>query len=63
MIATGNPGKSTRIHRSFWGAAGYDVRTLKDYPALPDVEEAGTTFEENARLKAKRLQKFLGDLF
>ncbi|MDT2684436.1 ribonuclease PH [Enterococcus gallinarum] len=59
VIATGNPGKA-REFTAVFGAAGYDVRTLKDYPALPDVEETGTTFEENARLKAETIAKILG---
>ncbi|MCL1918852.1 MAG: non-canonical purine NTP pyrophosphatase [Peptococcaceae bacterium] len=30
-----------------------DIRTLADYPELPAVEETGTTFAENALLKAR----------
>ncbi len=30
----------------------YTVRTLADYPDLPEVEESGRTFAENAALKA-----------
>lgn len=59
VIATGNPGKAKEF-KAVFGAAGYDVRTLKDYPSLPDVEETGTTFEENARLKAETIARILG---
>ncbi len=31
------------------------VRTLADYPELPEVEETGRTFAENAALKARAL--------
>lgn len=33
----------------------FTVRTLADYPDLPDVEETGRTFAENAALKALAL--------
>ena len=36
---------------------GYDVKTLLDFPESPDVEETGTTFEENAILKAEAISK------
>ena len=60
VIATGNPGKAKEF-KAVFGAAGYDVRTLKDYPSLPDVEETGTTFEENAALKRKPSPEFWED--
>ena len=37
---------------------GYKVKTLKDFPELDEVEETGTTFEENARLKAETILEF-----
>jgi len=36
-----------------------EVRDLSQYPGAPEVEETGTTFEENARLKATTLAPVL----
>lgn len=36
-----------------------EVVDLTGYPEAPEIEETGTTFEENARLKAVGLAKFL----
>lgn len=36
---------------------GYAVTDLKSYPELPDVEETGTTFLENATLKAVQISE------
>lgn len=58
VIATGNPGKAKEF-KAVFGSAGYEVKTLSDYPQLPDVEETGKTFEENARLKAETIAKLL----
>jgi XTP/dITP diphosphohydrolase len=30
----------------------YELRTLSEFPGIPEPEETGATFEENARLKA-----------
>jgi XTP/dITP diphosphohydrolase len=38
-----------------------DLRDLTAYPSAPEVEEDGTTFEENARKKAVELAKALGE--
>lgn len=58
VIATGNAGKAAEFKELF-GAKGYQVKTLLDYPELPEVEETGKTFEENARLKAETIAAIL----
>ena len=58
MIATGNPGKAKEFEKMF-ADAGYAIKTLKDFPELPDVKETGRTFEENARLKAETIANIL----
>lgn len=40
---------------------GMELRDLTSYPQAPEVEEDGTTFEENARKKAVVLSKALGE--
>ena len=50
LVATGNSHKTEEI-RAILGA-GYVVSDLKSHPELPEVEETGTTFHENAALKA-----------
>ncbi|WP_018659821.1 XTP/dITP diphosphatase [Allofustis seminis] len=52
VIATHNKGKAREFHDLF-KALGYKIKTLKDFPMLPAIEETGTTFEENALLKAQ----------
>lgn len=38
---------------------GWDVKSLLDFPNIPDVRETGSTFEENALLKATTIAKIL----
>ena len=56
LIATRNIGKAKEFEEMFHNE-GYTIKTLLDYPEVPDVEETGTTFEENARLKAETIAK------
>lgn len=56
IIATKNKGKAKEFE-SLFAAKGYEVKTLLDVPGSPDVEETGTTFEENAILKAEAISK------
>jgi len=58
VIATGNPGKAREFSTMFH-EAGYKVKTMKDFPELDEVAETGTTFEENARLKAETIANIL----
>lgn len=58
VIATKNSGKAKEF-RQIFAEKGYLVKTLLDYPELPDVEETGKTFEENARLKAETIAGIL----
>ncbi len=51
VLATTNAGKLREIRDVLAGLA-VDVRALADYPAVGEPEEAGRTFEENARQKA-----------
>ncbi|MGB3261447.1 XTP/dITP diphosphatase [Paenisporosarcina sp.] len=62
IIATKNKGKAKDFEAIF-NPYGYEVLTLHDVANDMDVEETGTTFEENAVLKAEalaeRLQTFV----
>jgi XTP/dITP diphosphohydrolase len=51
VVATTNPGKVREINDILAGA-GIDLVTLDAFPGLIEPEETGTTFAENARLKA-----------
>lgn len=54
IIATKNKGK-VKEFEALLTPLGYIVRSLLDYPNAIDVEETGTTFEENAILKAEAI--------
>jgi XTP/dITP diphosphohydrolase len=51
VVATTNPGKLREIEGMLAGAPVEIVR-LEELPPMPEPEESGTTFAENARLKA-----------
>ncbi|MEH6907253.1 XTP/dITP diphosphatase [Neobacillus drentensis] len=61
IIATKNPGKAKEFEHIF-SARGIVVRTLLDYPEIPEIEETGVTFEENAILKAEAVSQALGKM-
>lgn len=61
LIATRNEGKTAEF-RQFFEQLGYGVENLNDYPDLPEVAETGTTFEENARLKAETIANLTGKM-
>jgi XTP/dITP diphosphohydrolase len=51
LIATTNPGKVREI-RQVLGSLPIELKSLSQFPPLAEPEETGTTFAENARLKA-----------
>lgn len=51
LVATTNPDKIKEIRQILQGAPA-DIVTLNDVPDIPEPEETGSTFAENARLKA-----------
>lgn len=52
LLATTNPGKLREI-RGILAGTSIELRTLDDFPGVVEPEETGTTFAENARLKAR----------
>jgi non-canonical purine NTP pyrophosphatase (RdgB/HAM1 family) len=53
LIATGNTGKAAEITAELAGVDDIQCLSLRDFPPVEECEETGTTFEENAILKAK----------
>ncbi len=61
VIATKNKGKAKDFEALF-GPLGYEVVTMFDVAPDMEIEETGTTFEENAILKAETLAKALNTI-
>lgn len=59
VLATRNPDKVSEI-RSLLGPCGLDIIGLERYPRLPEVEESGSTLEDNALLKARAASRETG---
>jgi XTP/dITP diphosphohydrolase len=59
VIATRNPGKTAEI-RDLLNGFPIDIKNLSDFGPIPDVEEDGTTFEENAYKKSSFTARVLG---
>jgi XTP/dITP diphosphohydrolase len=54
VLATHNPGKLAELRRILAASrVTVDVADLDEYPDMPEVAETGSTFEENALLKAR----------
>ena len=52
LIATTNAGKVREI-RGMLAGAPVELHWLDEFPGIPEAEETGSTFAENARLKAR----------
>ena len=59
VLGTGNKKKGIELIKLF-NPVGLEVKTLADFDNSIDVEETGTTFSENAALKAAEQAKHLG---
>jgi XTP/dITP diphosphohydrolase len=59
VIATRNAGKTTEI-RDFLKGFDVEIKNLNDFGPIPEVEEDGATFDENAYLKASFAARVLG---
>ncbi|MDA2962573.1 MAG: RdgB/HAM1 family non-canonical purine NTP pyrophosphatase [Actinomycetota bacterium] len=62
VIATRNPGKVIEFRRILDAIAkdAAELVSIDQFPDLVDVEESGTTFQENALLKARYTAKMTG---
>ncbi|WP_042204509.1 XTP/dITP diphosphatase [Paenibacillus camerounensis] len=59
IVATKNKGKVREFQHAF-APLGLTVKSMFDYPELPDVVEDGSTFAENALKKSKAVGEALG---
>jgi XTP/dITP diphosphohydrolase len=59
ILATKNEGKVREFNHAFQGA-GIRFVSLLDSPSAPDIEETGTTYEENALIKARAVATLMG---
>ena len=57
IFATGNAGKMKEI-REILDGTGWNVLSLKDAGIDTEIEENGTTFEENAKIKAEGIRNW-----
>ena len=61
IFATGNKNKMIEI-RQILGDLGWDILSMKEAGISLDIEENGTTFEENAIIKAEAVAKYCDDI-
>ncbi len=61
VLATRNKGKVAEIKELLTGLV-VEVFGVDSFPGVPEVEETGTTFLENALLKAKTVAQATGEL-
>jgi XTP/dITP diphosphohydrolase len=61
IVATWNKGKVREIREALKGL-GLRIYALRDFPDVPEIEEDGTSFTENALKKARLYSRFFGKL-
>ncbi len=57
IIATGNQGKVKEL-KKLLAHLSFEILSLKDLPNMPKIIESGTTFKENAAIKAVAVSKY-----
>lgn len=60
IVATRNAHKTAEIRAML--AASHEVIDMSAFPEAPSIEETGTTFLENARLKALGISRLIGGI-
>jgi XTP/dITP diphosphohydrolase len=61
IVATRNKGKIREIRQALKGL-GLRIYALSDFPDVPEIEEDGKSFTENALKKARFYSKYFGKL-
>ncbi|NLM73013.1 MAG: RdgB/HAM1 family non-canonical purine NTP pyrophosphatase [Clostridiaceae bacterium] len=61
IVATKNEGKVKEIKALLYGC-GFDIKSLKDEGIDLEIEETGSTFEENSLIKARAIHNLTGDI-
>ena len=61
VIATNNPAKAKEIARVL-SDIDFDIRSLRDYPPMPEPDENADSFAGNAAIKALAVANHTGDL-
>ena len=59
IVASTNAGKIREVSLALFDLSDWNVESL---PEIPEIEETGTTFMENATLKAAHYSRFVADL-
>lgn len=59
VVASGNAGKIKEF-KEMLEPMGYIIKSLADFPKMDEVDENGTTFHENAIIKAKAVTDAFG---
>lgn len=61
VLASRNRGKLKEL-KSLLDGLGYQVLSLDDFEGLPEIQETGTSFRENAVIKAREAARMTGQI-
>lgn len=61
VLATRNAGKIREL-KAFLAGMAWEICTCLDYPQCPIPVESGSSFEENARIKAETVSRHTGEI-